>query len=130
MNVSSMQLPLNSFHVYEVLKVGIHLRCYFQQHSLAFWGDYTLQHLSITVLKLRSLLCFTEGTLPKFVYTAITLETVIHKIPIRLTVLNTDAPERQVPTIVLFFMSEKSDIITLCKEQNFLMQLSHYQMLH
>ncbi|GFU11479.1 hypothetical protein TNCV_4742211 [Trichonephila clavipes] len=48
MNARSMQLPLDSFHGYGVLKVSIHLGRYL----LAFWGDYPLQHSSVMVLQL------------------------------------------------------------------------------
>ncbi|GFT42162.1 hypothetical protein NPIL_529701, partial [Nephila pilipes] len=48
-----MQLPLNIFHGYVFLKVGIHLGRYLRQCSLAFSGDYPLQHPSITIFPLR-----------------------------------------------------------------------------
>ncbi|GFV96199.1 hypothetical protein TNCV_1871591 [Trichonephila clavipes] len=50
----AMQLPMNSFHGYGVLKVGIHLGCYLRECSLTFSGKNPLQHSYITVLLLRN----------------------------------------------------------------------------
>ncbi|GFV85544.1 hypothetical protein TNCV_3773681 [Trichonephila clavipes] len=48
-----MQLPFNSFQGYGALKTSIYLGRYLRQCNLALWGDYPLQHSSVTVLQLR-----------------------------------------------------------------------------
>ncbi|GFV88414.1 hypothetical protein TNCV_1242271 [Trichonephila clavipes] len=53
MNVRSMQILLNNFLGYGVLKVGIFLGRYLGEFSVENLDDYPLQHLFITVFLLR-----------------------------------------------------------------------------
>lgn len=62
---------------------------------------------------------FAKYTFSRFVYAAITLDTVVLETRTRLAVLDTDAPARRAPIITYIFSSEEN-ITTLCWEQNFL----------
>ena len=68
MNVRSIQLSLNSFHGYGVLKLGAHLEliCGSVANVCVNFGDYPLQHKAVNVLELLPLLCFVEDTLTRF----------------------------------------------------------------
>ncbi|GFX92195.1 uncharacterized protein TNCV_1741151 [Trichonephila clavipes] len=53
MNDRSMLLPLNSFHGYGVIKMGINLECDMWQCSSVFSDDYPFQRQSFTVFQFR-----------------------------------------------------------------------------
>ncbi|GFV69598.1 hypothetical protein TNCV_4507131 [Trichonephila clavipes] len=117
MNVCSMQLPSNGFHGYRVLLVGIYLERYLRQCSLAFSGNYPLQHPYIKVLQLRLLpivVLLRRHLIQIYVVCVKTLDTMVLKTSTRSDVLDMEAPAKRGPTIIPLLTSERSDIITLC----------------
>lgn len=127
MNARSISLPLNSFCECLVLKIGVHLGSYLWQCILRLWATILFNVCLFQSISFEfcPFLCLAEDTLYSFVYAVTILDKGDFGTPIRLFVLDMNAPVRQASIIMPLCASDRLDIMTLCSEQKFQIQLSH-----